>query len=46
LLSVVDGVMDGGKVIDVIEKVDEQSLSVVSKTRSRLGSGGMGSKMT
>lgn len=45
LLSVIDGVMDGQKVIDAIEVVDEKALSVVNEGRSKLGSGGMGSKM-
>ena len=45
LLSNVDGVLDGGAVIDVIEQVNDDALSVVSATRSKLGSGGMGSKM-
>jgi len=45
LLSNVDGVLDNGQVLDVIGQVDENSLSVVSTTRSKLGSGGMGSKM-
>jgi len=45
LLSNVDGVLDGGVVLDVIEQVNDDALSVVSTTRSKLGSGGMGSKM-
>jgi len=45
LLSNVDGVLDGGSVIDIIQQVNDDALSVVSTTRSKLGSGGMGSKM-
>ncbi|MBI5722763.1 MAG: glutamate 5-kinase [Planctomycetes bacterium] len=45
LLSVVDGVLHDGKVLDVIERVDEGALSVAGEHRSRLGSGGMKSKM-
>lgn len=44
-LSSVDGVMDGGKRIGVIEPDDESSLSLVTGQRSRLGSGGMASKL-
>lgn len=45
-LSSVDGVMDGGKALDVIENLDGGAMGLVTATRSRLGSGGMGSKMT
>lgn len=45
ILSVVDGVMKGGRVVDVIEDAaDGQAL--VTAGRSRLGSGGMGTKLT
>lgn len=46
LLSVVDGVLKDGQVVDVIEQVDERTLSLAHGARSKLGSGGMGSKMT
>ncbi len=45
LLSNVDGVLADGNVIDVIERVDDETMSLVQQTQSRLGSGGMGSKM-
>ena len=45
LLTSVEGVMKDGQVVDVIEQVDDKALSVVTASRSRLGSGGMGSKM-
>jgi glutamate 5-kinase len=45
-LSTVDGVMDAGKALDVIENVDGGAMGLVTASRSRLGSGGMGSKMT
>jgi len=44
-LTTVDGVLDGGKVLDVIENADAEARSLVTAQRSRLGSGGMGSKM-
>jgi glutamate 5-kinase len=46
LLSVVDGVLRDSRVLDVIEKVDDQTLSLAQATRSRLGSGGMSSKLS
>jgi len=45
LLTSVEGVLKDGKVVDVIEAVDEKALSLATASRSRLGSGGMGSKM-
>jgi glutamate 5-kinase len=45
LLSVVDGVMKDGRPLDVIENVDEETLGLATGQKSRLGSGGMGSKM-
>ena len=45
-LSSVDGVLDGSTVLDVVRQVDDSALEVVKATRSRLGSGGMGSKMS
>lgn len=45
LLTSVDGVLKDGQVVDVIEQVDEGTLSLATGSRSKLGSGGMGSKM-
>lgn len=45
LLTTVDGVLSEGKVVDLIESTDE-ALALVEDQRSRLGSGGMGSKLT
>ena len=45
MLSVVDGVMAGTKMLDVIENVDERAKQLVTGQRSKLGSGGMGSKL-
>lgn len=46
LLSVVDGVLKDGAVLDVIENPAADGPAIVQRTRSRLGSGGMGSKLT
>lgn len=45
LLSTVDGVMADGRVLDVILRVDEETLRLATGAKSRLGSGGMGSKL-
>lgn len=45
LLTVVDGVLKDGKVIDVIEEVNEDAMSLVQTSKSKLGSGGMGTKL-
>ncbi len=45
LLTTADGVLKEGKVLDVIEQVDEDTLALANG-KSRLGSGGMASKMT
>jgi len=45
LLSNVDGVLDGGRVVDVIEEVDEATMALAGAVRSRLGSGGMATKL-
>ncbi|MDY6914570.1 MAG: glutamate 5-kinase [Planctomycetota bacterium] len=45
LLTVADGVLRGGRVLDVIEQVDEKAMSLAGSQRSRLGSGGMRSKI-
>ena len=46
LLTTVDGVMKAGRVLDVIERIDDQALALVSGKQTRLGSGGMASKLT
>jgi len=45
LLTVVDGVMDGEELVDVISDVENGAMSLVQNRRSALGSGGMGSKL-
>lgn len=45
LLTVVDGVYRGEEVLDVITRVDEGTLALADGKTSRLGSGGMGSKI-
>ena len=45
LLTSVDGVIKDGRVLGVIERVDEAALALDSGTRSSLGSGGMASKL-
>ncbi len=45
LLSVVDGVLKDGQVVELIPAVTEQTLSLASGARSKLGSGGMSSKL-
>jgi len=44
-LSSVDGVMDGGRRVGVIDSGDESAAALVTGQRSRLGSGGMASKL-
>jgi len=44
-LSGVDGVMDRGRRVGVIEPGDESALALATGERSRLGSGGMASKL-
>lgn len=46
LLTVVDGVIRGGEVLDVIERVDDETMALVGGDRSSLGVGGMASKLT
>ncbi|HOD82899.1 MAG: Glutamate 5-kinase [Planctomycetes bacterium ADurb.Bin126] len=46
LLTNVDGVLKDGKLMDVIEQVDESALALATAQRSKLGSGGMGSKIS
>jgi len=45
LLTGVDGVMADGDVLDVVERVDEDVLALVTEERSSMGSGGMGTKL-
>jgi len=45
-LTGVDGVMKDGKIVDVITQVDDQAMALVRADRSKLGSGGMASKLT
>ena len=46
LLSVVDGVLKDGQVVDVIQEVNSHTLGLAGAHRSKLGSGGMGAKMS
>ena len=46
LLTNVDGLMSGGRVVDVISQVGEEARSLVQPEHSRLGSGGMATKLT
>ena len=45
LLTNVDGVMENGSVLDVIRRVDEQTMALAGGEQSRLGSGGMATKL-
>ena len=45
ILTVVDGVMSAGKVLDVVEDAESASQDLPTGARSRLGSGGMASKL-
>jgi glutamate 5-kinase len=46
LLTVVDGLLDReGKLIDVVHRIDDQVMALVGRSKSRLGSGGMQSKL-
>ena len=45
MLTVVDGVMAAGKLLDVVEDVEAASRSLPTGARSRLGTGGMASKL-
>ncbi len=45
LLTVVDGVIKDGKILDVIEQVDEETLALAGSDRSTLGAGGMAAKL-
>ena len=45
LLTVVDGVIRDGAVLDVIERVDDETMALVGEDRSSFGVGGMGTKL-
>ena len=45
LLTNVDGVMSEGGVLDVIRRLDEQTMALAAGEQSRLGSGGMATKL-
>ena len=45
ILTVVDGVIADGEVLDIIKRIDSDTLKLAEKTRSKLGSGGMISKL-
>jgi glutamate 5-kinase len=46
LLTTADGVMAEGKTLSVIEQVDQETMALALSSRSRLGSGGMATKLT
>jgi len=46
LMTNVAGVMKAGRIIDVIQKVDEETMSLAETTRSSHGTGGMVTKLT
>jgi len=45
LLTVVDGVLSDGEVLDVITRVDDKTMSLVSAEASKFGTGGMATKL-
>lgn len=45
LLTVVDGVLSDGQVVDVITRVDDETMSLVSAEGSKFGTGGMATKL-
>jgi glutamate 5-kinase len=45
LLTVVDGVLRDGEVVDVITQVDDDAMSLVSASGSKFGTGGMATKL-
>lgn len=45
MLTVVDGVIENGEVLNVITDGDSRAAELVTKDRSKLGSGGMGAKL-
>ncbi len=44
-LTTVGGVLKDGQILDVIQRVDEDALALATGERSKLGSGGMSSKL-
>ncbi len=46
LLTVVDGVIENGKVLDLIDHINNDTLALATGEKSALGSGGMASKLT
>jgi glutamate 5-kinase len=44
-LTNVDGLIRDGQVVDVVDRVDDEALSLATPRRSSLGSGGMASKL-
>ena len=45
LLTVVDGLLADGEVVDVVRQVDDEALALVEGGHSRFGSGGMSTKL-
>ena len=45
LLTVVDGVLSGGNVVDVITRIDDDTRALVSGSASKFGTGGMATKL-
>ena len=45
LLTVVDGVLSGADVVDVITRVDDDTMSLVGASASKFGTGGMATKL-
>ncbi len=45
LLTVVDGLLREGTLVDVVQRVDDETMALVRGGRSRLGSGGMATKL-
>ncbi|HHH75742.1 MAG TPA: glutamate 5-kinase, partial [Phycisphaerae bacterium] len=45
LLTTVDGLLKGSEVVDVVENIDDDILSLAGSDKSRLGTGGMASKL-
>ncbi len=44
-LTTVGGVLKDGQIVEIIQEVDEQALALATTERSKLGSGGMSSKL-
>ena len=45
LLTVVDGVLSDGSVVDVITRIDDNTMSLVGASASKFGTGGMATKL-